>query len=339
VAEQGAARFWQMHGQLFQTQGEWSRLPDPTSFLANLARQAGADMPSYEACIASGRQDASVQQSVTTATALGFNGTPTFQFVLESAAKTYTLTGAHPVDVFVGWIDELLAGKEPPKDQQAQAKTEKPELPFWVKPEGLAPDPKRPGFTVAGNPYKGNPDAKLVVFEFGDFQCPSCQRHALTTLPEVEKRFIDSGQVLWVFKHFPLAMHPHAPVAAAAANCAGDQGQFWSMHHSLFERMEQWGTSDDPDAALTAIAGELGLDRSRFTACLTGRRALERVLRDVQEGRNVGVRNVPSFVVLRDEGPLALTGARPTEQFVTALQRFLERKSPRTTATKPQEGR
>src|SRR5262245_28747078 len=70
-------------------------------------------MPAYERCMASGRHDARVQQLA--AQALGFTGTPTFQFTQQASGKTYTLAGAQPVDVFVSWIDALLAGKEPPE--------------------------------------------------------------------------------------------------------------------------------------------------------------------------------------------------------------------------------
>jgi protein-disulfide isomerase len=326
MAEQGAARFWRMYEALFRAQPQWNRLPDPTAFLAKTAREAGADMTAYEACVASGRQDGAVQQSVAAAQALGFNGTPTFQFVHRTTGKTYTLVGAQPVDVFTRWIDALLAGKEPPKEEQAEAAPPpKFEVPFWAKPEGLAPDPRRPGFTVAGDRYKGNPDAKFVMVEFSDFECPACQRHALTTQPELEKRFIDTGEVRWVVKHFPLGVHPHAPVAAAAAQCAGDQGKFWLMHHSLFERMDQWSTSDDVDVALAGIAADLGLETSRFTSCLTGRQALERVMRDLYDGQGVGVRNVPAFVLFQGETPFVLVGARPTEQFASLLRRQIDR--------------
>jgi protein-disulfide isomerase len=326
VGEQGAARFWRMYESLLGSQQEWNRLTDPTAFLAKAARDSGADMTAYEACVASGRQDGPVQQSVAAAQALGFNGTPTFQFVHQTTGKVYPLVGAQPVDVFTRWIDDLLAGKEPPKEQQAEAApTPKLEVPFWAKPEGLAPDPKRPGFTVAGDRYKGSPDAKLVMIEFSDFECPACQRHALTTQPELDKRFVDTGEVRWVVKHFPLGVHPHAPVAAAAAQCAGDQGKFWPMHHSLFEQMDQWSTSDDIDAALARVAAGAGLDTSRFTACLAGRQALERVLRDLYDGQNVGVRNVPAFVLFQGETPFVLVGARPTEQFASLLRRQIDR--------------
>ncbi len=325
VAEQGVSRFWAMHEALFQALPQWNRLPDPSVFLAEVTHKVGVDMPAYEQCLAAGRTEARVQQRVGAGQALGFNGTPSFQFVHHASGKIYTLVGAQPIDVFTRWIDDLLAGKEPPKDQQAEpAAAQKPELPFWGKPEGLAPDPQRLGFTVAGDRYKGRPNAKLVLVEFGDFQCDACQRHGLETQPELDKRFVETGQVMWVFKHFPLRAHSHAPVAATAAECGGDQGKFWAMHHQLFERMERWATGDDPEAALVQLAADLELDRAEFSACLQSRNALEHVLRDLQDGQGIGVRNVPAFVLFRDETPFILVGARPVEQFATLLQRQLK---------------
>ncbi len=323
MAEQGAARFWLMHDKLFQTQPLWSRLPDPGSFLAEVAKKLGADLPAYEQCMAAGGKDAQVQQHVAAGQALGFNGTPSFQFVQHASGKTYTLVGAQPVEVFTQWLDALLAGREPPQAQEAQ-QPDKPELPFWATPEGLAPDPKRPGYTMGGDSYKGNPESKLVLVEFGDFQCPACQRHALTTQPVLDKRFIETGEILWVAKHFPLRSHPHAPVAAAAADCAGEQGQFWAMHHRLFERMEQWAPGDDPEPALGQLAADLDLDRSQFSACLQSRKALERVLRDLYDGQEIGVRSIPTFILYAGGTGRMLVGARSAEQFLSLLQRQIE---------------
>jgi protein-disulfide isomerase len=331
VAEQGASRFWQMHDALFQAQQQWNRLPDPSTFLANVAKKVGADMAAYERCMASGRIEARVQQSVAAGQALGFTGTPTFQFVQQTSGKTYTLVGAQPVDVFIRWIDDLTAGKEPPQAQQSQ-QAQKPELPPWAKPEGLAPDPKRPGFTVAGDPYKGKPGARLVVVEFADFECPSCRRHALETQPTLDKRFVETGEIMWVAKHFPLRIHPRAPVAAAAAVCAGDQGKFWEMHHALFERVEQWSTGSDPDAALLQLAADIKLDGGPFATCLASRRPLEHVLRGLYDGQSVGVRNSPTFILVQGDTATALVGARSAEQFESLLKQRLDRATPATKA-------
>src|SRR5690606_18551087 len=77
--------------------------------------------------------------------------------------------------------DALVAGEEP--TTASDAAQEPAELPYWANGEGLQPDLDRPGYTMAGDQYKGNPDAPLVIVEFSDFQCPSCARHALETQP------------------------------------------------------------------------------------------------------------------------------------------------------------
>jgi protein-disulfide isomerase len=329
VAEQGAARFWRMHDELFQTQRQWGGLLDSTAFLGSAARKAGADATAFGKCMATGRGEGRVRQSVTAAQGLGFTGTPTFQFVPRASGKAHTLVGAHPLGVFTTWIDSLLAGKEPP----ASRKPEKPALPFWARPEGLAPDPQRPGFTVAGDPYKGEPGARLVVVEFADFECPACRRHALETQPAIDERLVRTGQVMWVAKHFPLGIHPHAPVGAAAAVCAGDQGKFWEMHHLLFERVERWSSGRDQDAALAELAAEIALDPGRFAACLASRAALEPVLRHLYDGQGVGVRSSPTFLLLQDGGGTVMVGARGADQFEAILREQMEKTRP---AVQPQ---
>jgi protein-disulfide isomerase len=320
VAEQGAALFWEMHDALFGAQGQWSSLPDPSEFLSGLAAEIGADVSAYEECISSGRQEDYIQQGVAAGQALGFNGTPSFRFVHEESGETYTLVGAQSVDVFGQWLDALLADKAPPQAQEEE--TEPPELPFWANAKGLAPDPEWPGFMMAGDAYKGDPNAPLVVVEFSDFQCPSCQRHALETQPVLDERFVETGEILWVFKHLPLRMHPQAPAAAAAAECAGDQGQFWEMYHGLFEAQDQWSV-DEPDPVLEALAQGLDLDMERFGACLQGRASLERVLSDLYDGQGV-VSETPSFVILYGGQGRITRGARPAEQFVATLETMLE---------------
>jgi protein-disulfide isomerase len=320
VGEQGAALYWEMHDALFRAQAQWNALPDPSGFLSGLAEEVGADGAAYEACISSGRQESFVQQGVAAGQSLGFNGTPSFRFVHVESGETYTLVGAQPADLFGQWLDALLAGEAPPQEEEEEA--EPPELPFWANAEGLAPDPERPGYTMAGDAYKGDPDAALVVVEFSDFQCPSCQRHALETQPVLDERFVETGEILWVFKHLPLRIHPQAPAAAAAAECAGDQGQFWEMYHGLFEAQDQWAV-DEPDPALEALAEGLDLDMDRFSDCLKGRASLERVLSDLYDGQGV-VSETPSFVILYGGQGRITRGARTADEFVKTLEAMLE---------------
>ncbi len=316
VAEQRASAFWAMHNELFKNQDRWRTLSDPTDYLAGVAKSVGVDPSAYSQCVASGRMDTPVQQGVAVGQALGFDGTPSFRFLQREEGKSYTLVGAQPLDIFGQWIDALLAGKSPPQEQQPQAQPQ--ELPLWANAKGLAHDPARPGFDLAGDPYRGNQEAKVVVIEFSNFQCSSCRQHALEVQPAVDKALVDTGQVMWVFKNLPLRSLRQSAVAAVAAECAGDQGRYWEMNRLLFESQSQWAV-DDPDKVLVGLAEQLGLDKSRFSACLSSRQALERVMDDMYDAQGV-VSTTPTFVVVIAGKGTLMRGSRPTDQFISTLQ-------------------
>ena len=320
AGEQGAAFFWLMHEALFKRQNEWSRLPDPTDFVAGLAAAGGVDMAIYQQCLSAGQQASRVDESIAIGRGLNFNGTPSFQFIQhEKEDAVSTLIGAHPIGVFEQRLDALIAGEAIPEPE----KPEPGELPFWANPAGLAPDPDRPGFTMAGDPYKGDPEAKLVVVEFADFQCPACQRHALETQPVVETQFIETDRIMWVFKPLPLREHAHATTAAVAAECAGRQGQFWPMYHLLFETLTEWSTADNPDAALLALADQLPLEADPFRVCFNSRQALETVLHDMYDAQGVA-QTTPTFIFLVNGRGSVLKGAQPADQFVRRVAGMLE---------------
>ena len=323
VGEQGAAAYWKMHDALFARQAEWNRLPDPGPFLAGVAEELGANMREYSACVADGAMAKLVADDVQQGAGLGFNGTPSFRFSSANSERTYDMSGAHPLARFAHFADPLIAGEEVPEDP----KPEPPELPFWAKPEGLAPNPERPGFNMAGDAFKGNPDAKLVVIEFNDFQCPACQKHALEAQPLLDQALVDTGQVLWVDKHLPLRIHPYAALAAVAAECAGDQQQYWQMHALLHEESERWA-NDEAEQALSAMAQDLQLDMSEFRDCFDSRKGLERVLKDLYDAQGM-ITKAPTFVLLQD-GRGSATGPLPGDKFVSLLAQRLE--SARTAA-------
>ena len=205
--------------------------------------------------------------------------------------------------------------------QPTTAPPEPPALPSWLTAEGLAPDPDRPGHTVGGDPYKGDPDAELVVVEVSDFQCPFCRRHAQETQPTLDEAYVESGRIHWVFKHLPLPIHAQATDAAIAAECAGEQGSFWSMHDLLFETVDRWAI-EAPGAALTGLASELGLDGAAFSACLDSRSALERVLSDANDLSGI-IDSTPTFIVVQDGRAGVIEGAQPLEDFVEFFDQIL----------------
>jgi protein-disulfide isomerase len=317
VGRQDAAAYWAMHDALFARQDQWNRLPDPSAFLAGVAEELGADMDEYSACIADGDAAKAVAASVEEGRGLGYNGTPSFRFSSKASEQTYAMSGAHPLARFARYADALIAGKAPPEDPKPPAR----ELPFWAKPEGLAPDPERPGFTLAGDAYKGDPDAPLVVVEFNDFQCPACRKHTLEAQPVIDRDLVDTGKVLWVDKQFPLRVHEHAIVAAVAAECAGEQQRYWQMHGLLHAESERWIT-DAAENALLSLAEELELDMGRFRSCFDSREGLERVVRDLFDAQGL-ITRAPTFVILQG-GRGSVTGPLPVDQFVRLLNTQLQ---------------
>jgi protein-disulfide isomerase len=136
----------------------------------------------------------------------------------------------------------------------------------------------------------GSDQAPVVLVEYGDFECPNCKQAA----PAVEivlRRF--EGQVRFVYRHLPLFdVHPHALLAAQAAECAAAQGKFWEMHATLFAHQPRFHREH-----LLSYAKDIGLDVARFTAELDDEVHLQRVLEHVDGAKRSGVRGTPGFFV------------------------------------------
>lgn len=319
VSEQGAPMFWHMHDLLFARQAQWNGMADPSAFVVELAREVGADMYAFEECFTSQRVVEQLVASIEEARELGFNGTPSFQFTVDSSDEVYPFIGAQPVSEFARWFDTLADSGAAP----VEPTPEPPQLPDWLTEEGLSPDPNRPGYTMAGDAFKGNPEAELVVVELSDFQCPSCRTHSLETQPAIDEQLVSTGQVLWVVKNLPVSEHARAPIAAAAAECAGEQEQFWAMHELLFEKQAEWSQLSD-DEPFLGLAGELGLDMPLFENCLTGRSALERILSDIFEIQQSGLFRTPTFILIYGGDATLLEGSREPSVFIGILQNALD---------------
>ena len=113
-----------------------------------------------------------------------------------------------------------------------------------------------------------------------------------------------------VYKDFPLPSHSLAMPAHEAARCAGDQGRYWAYHDVLFERQPRFERQDLVDYAVN-----LNLDRERFERCLDGHKFRATVEADFAEGRELGVRSTPTFLI----NGKPLVGAQPIENFRAAI--------------------
>ena len=140
---------------------------------------------------------------------------------------------------------------------------------------------------------RGRVDAPFTLLEYGDFECPFCGA-ATGTIRELQQRF--GADLRYVFRHLPLEdVHPHAELAAQAAEAAGAQGRFWEMHDILFGHQDQLEFED-----LIGYAAELGLDVEAFTRALKEGLYEQRVRDDVVSAEVSGARGTPTFFVGND---------------------------------------
>ncbi|MEO7953284.1 MAG: DsbA family protein [Polaromonas sp.] len=136
----------------------------------------------------------------------------------------------------------------------------------------------------------GPATASLTVIEYGDFECPSCFQ-AYTSLKVMLPHF--GARLRFIFRHFPLReVHPHAELAAEAAEAAAAQGKFWPMYELLFTHQQHL-----KEKHLLDYASQLGLDLPRFQNELSDHVYLQRVQENLQGGLHLGVRSTPAFYV------------------------------------------
>ncbi len=144
---------------------------------------------------------------------------------------------------------------------------------------------------------KGNVDGKVLIVEYGDFQCPSCAGAA----PNVTALMEEYGdRVGLVFRNFPLTtIHPNARAASAVAEAAGLQGKFWEMHDLLYERQNDWSNQDITKRTETfnLYAEELDLNVEQFKTDIASAGVGQKISFDQALGKNAGVDATPTFFI------------------------------------------
>ncbi|MEI7768733.1 MAG: DsbA family protein [Chloroflexales bacterium] len=155
------------------------------------------------------------------------------------------------------------------------------------------------GRTAEGHYYKGSPEAGVKVIEYGDFQCPSCAFYEKSLAAIIDRDYVNTGKVQFIYHELPLSMHRNAQVSAEAARCAGDQDQakYWPMHDMLFLNQDQWAELSAPANIFSSYAGQLGLNRSTFDSCLSGGTNRALIEASAQTAVAAGVNATPTFDV------------------------------------------
>ena len=201
----------------------------PTTLLAafqGYVRELGIDGGKFEQCLAGAQERAQlVNAHLLRGRELGVSGTPTF-FI-----NNKMVVGAQPPEVFDEIIDRELEGGADSIEAYSPLVQE-------LAANGSFAIVDAP-IDVSDAVIEGNPNAKVIVAEFSDFQCPFCRRWNQENLERIRERLGDD--VALAFLHFPITqIHPNAGNAAIAAICAGEQGKFWEMHDLLFARQDEW---------------------------------------------------------------------------------------------------
>lgn len=159
---------------------------------------------------------------------------------------------------------------------------------------------------------KGAATAPVTVYEMSDFQCPFCRRFATETFPTIEREFIATGKVKWIYVNLPLTdLHPNAVPAAQFALCAGRQNQFWPAHDLIFQHQATWATLRNPAPFLLSLADTLRLNRAAATSCLQDDAIIEEIRQDAAGSQRAGAQSTPTFYI---EG-LLVRGAQPVALF------------------------
>jgi protein-disulfide isomerase len=163
------------------------------------------------------------------------------------------------------------------------------------------------------DPSWGPADARVTMVEFGDFQCSYCQQWYKDVYGKIQANY--GNTIRFVFRDFPLPMHPDAQPAAVAANCAGEQGRYWDYFRLLY------GGSNLGKAIYQTYAQEVGINLSKFNSCLKSGRFTKEITLDMQDGQRIGVSGVPAFFI---NGRL-ISGLQPYEVFQQAIEEELNK--------------
>jgi protein-disulfide isomerase len=184
------------------------------------------------------------------------------------------------------------------------------------------PIPKQP-VELVGQLRGSVKSSRVAVIEFGDFQCPFSRAFTREVQPELFRDYVDTGRVIWSFRHLPLtAIHSQARAAAELSECVAPQAGFWPVHDALFARWQgaPLGTLDLSDLP--------GLDPASVQSCI--RRSEPAVDRDLREAAALSVTVTPTFLVGsvydgRVTVEEVITGRAPIERYRKAIDSILTR--------------
>lgn len=163
----------------------------------------------------------------------------------------------------------------------------------------------------------GKQDAKITIVEYASMTCPHCRAFHEATLPEITKKYLDTGKARLILREFPF--DPRAAAAFMLARCSAED-KHYAMISVLFQQQDVWARADDAQAALLQIARLAGFSQESFTACLTNQKLLDDV-NAVRERatKEFGVESTPTFFINGKK----YTGALSVEEMSAIIDSML----------------
>jgi len=300
-AQKGNDGFWTAHHKLFESQ---PKLDDAD--LEKIASEMGLNVEKVKTAIKDKKHKKEIDADVDLADDIQASGTPHF-FI-----NGRRLVGAVPFEKFQKLIDEELQKFDAKKGKVAA----KDYYESLMKDAKSGPDleKKAPPAVTASSPFKGGKEAKVVIQQWSDFQCPFCSR-VEPTVSEIQKTFGDKVKIVWRDK--PLPMHADAPLAAEAGREAFKQkgaDGFWKMHKKMFDNQQKLKRED-----LEGYVKEAGLDLEKFKAVLENHTHKAAVEADDKAGTDLGISGTPAFLV----NGYYISGAQPFAKFKKVIERAI----------------
>jgi|CZKU01.1.fsa_nt_gi protein-disulfide isomerase len=314
-AEKGDKGFWDAHDKFYANQKDLVSGQTPNvDGIVKMAAETGASADKVKKAITDQTHKKDIDADQDLSEDFQASGTPHF-FV-----NGRRLVGAQPQEKFEKIIDEEIA-----KAQSLIAAGTKPsEVYAALTKDGKGPpEPEKkdvPKSLPTNDPAHGNMNAKVVIHEWSDFQCPFCGR-VEPTVAQVMKDYGDRIKFVW--HDLPLPMHPDAPLAAQAGREAYAQkgpSAFWAMHDKMFTNQQKIKRDD-----LDGYAKDLNLNMDKWKAALDGSTHTSEIEADKKAGNDDGISGTPAFLVVPGSATSGyyISGAQGYGKFRKVIERAL----------------
>lgn len=172
--------------------------------------------------------------------------------------------------------------------------------------------------------FRGNKDAKLVIIEYSDYECPFCKRFHVV-MQQLIKDY--DNKIKWVYRHYPLPFHANAFMESEAAECVakyGNEENFWKFTDAIYEKTSSNGTSFTKEQ-LIEMTADLGIEQNKIKTCLDKNEMKGIVQKQMDTAQTAGISGTPgSFVININNKKVELVpGAYPVEEMKKIIDKLI----------------